>query len=214
MDLKAILSHRTHCLICGTQLECYALDYPKLTFFINENGMKVSSGHTPRGIRMFFGFDGKYTRTKQNYKVYREPISVVKRCRNCWKSDDMSLEFNSVPRPAIQLKGRSVGMTAVTHTTINNMKNLECAYRFQIMGDSLGNYDGCMNYEIVRYCNDEAFWHVDTSFVTGSSILSHGKFDKKIEDILSIKVAAPVNLSSVENTDQFLSKFKMYTLMS
>lgn len=219
MDLQSILSHRTNCLICGSEMKLHAPEYPRLVFYVDEKGMKINSSHTKHGIRMFFGFDGKYTRTKQNYKIYREPISITKQCDTCLSGNSHTVEFTNTPRN-IRLKGRTPSWSTMSSvrqqlfTSINNMKSKDCAYRFQIMGDAEGNYDGALNYEVVRHYDDDRFWHMDTSFVTGNSILHHGSFNGTLEDIMTLHIPAVMNITNMQNIDQFLSKFKMYMLMS
>lgn len=226
MNLQEILSHRSNCLICGEEMNFHAPDYPNLTFHVNKSGMKIQSGHTKHGIQMFFGFDGKYTKTKQDYKIYREPISIIRSCGNCHgHQNNQSLEFSSVPKRLLKMKSRSTNLsfqgspiinlsTGQYFTSLDNLKSKGCAYRFQLMGDAEGNYDGSLNYEIIRYYNEKSFWHVDTSYVGDSSILHYGDFSGHVEDILSLRIDSTVNLNSVQNTDQLISKLKMYMLMS
>ena len=197
MNLQAILSHRTNCLICGNEMKCHAPEYPKLLFYIDEKGMKITSGHSKHGIRMFFGFDGKYTRTKQNYKIYQEPLIITKHCDECYRG-----------------KIEPFASTQHFFTSINNMKSKKCLYGFQIMVDARGNYDSLLNYELVKYHDNKAFYHLDTSYLSGSSVLHHGNFVGSIEDVLILRIPSVVNLGNVKNIDQFLSKYKMYMLMS
>ena len=227
MNLKEILNHRTHCIICSQKMEFEVAYNANLNIDIHDGGLRISSGHN-NGIRMLFGFDGKYQRGKKSYKIYKESIRLVKYCKQCRSSSykgttqlllPLSRASTLNPKPVIILKSRSIGATTVStalnnFTSLNNMKNKECSYTFMLTGDAEGNYDGGLLWEEARYHDDKSFWHVDTSYVSKSSNLTHSSFEGAIGDVMTLQIPAPVNLKNVENIDQFLSKFKMMMLLS
>lgn len=173
----------------------------------HDGGLRINSGHN-KGILMLFGFDGKYQRNKKNYNIYKHPVRVTKYCKQC--------KNNSFQSPKqLTFKSRSVGTTILNNfTTLNNMEIKVCSYTFMIFGDSEGNYDGNMLWEEVRYHDEKSFWHVDNSYTTHTSVLTHSSFEASLSDVMILNIPALVNLNSIENIDQFLSKYKMYMMMS
>jgi hypothetical protein len=226
MDLQEILNHRSNCIICSHKMELEVISNANLNIDVHDSGLKISSGHSG-GILMRFGFDGKYQRNRRHYNIYKHPVRITKYCKQCNESSyqpppEVSLPKNVLTPSLVKniiLKGRSVGattMSAATNrfTTLNNMKSKECSYAFMIMGDGEGNYDGGLLWEDVRYHDDNAFWHLNTSYVSKVSTLTHSTFDATMNDVMSLQIPAPINLNNIENIDQFLSKYKMYVMMS
>jgi hypothetical protein len=221
MNLKEILHHRDQCLVCQSPMEYHCVDYPNLEYHVSDTCFSIKSGNTSRGIKMKFHFDGKYERGNQNYKIYKQinfrstPLQIIKACKNCLVEDTSAVKTNlvkDVTGRIGQLKPRSWNQDLFT--VINNLKIRGCGYKFQITGGAEGNYDSILNYETTRYHDEKSFWHVDTSFVDGTSELCHGKFSGGLDDILIIKIPHPVNLNNVQNIEQFLNKIKTYIMIS
>jgi hypothetical protein len=177
-------------------------NYPKLSITQNDGGLKIRSGHKD-GVYLNFGFDGKYERNKRNYKIYAGPVYIQKRC-----NFHPLIGKGSIP---VILKPRSIGIA--TGTTLDNMTDTSCQYEFSLFGDSQGNYGANMTAEYLYWHDDKEFWHVNTYFSPGYTMLYHASFEQKLDDVLRLKIPA-ANLKNVKNKDQLIEKMKLYTLFS
>lgn len=217
MDLKDIIDRRNNCLICGSQMNYYIPDYPKLQFSIFEKGLRIHSGHN-RGIMMLFSFDGTYQRNKRHYAIYNSPITITKKCdicsANCEPALDEKIAKSIRFSTLFAIKNRSLSLPGTNYTNINNMKNKECYYTFQLMGGAEGDYGCNLKHETVRYHNEEAFWHVDTSFITDSTIIHHSNFDARLDQIMMLRIPAAMNLNNLKTPQQLIDKCQMYVTMS
>ena len=163
---------------------------------------------------MSFGFNGSFQRNERNYKIYKSPLIISKYCSLCRENTAVVNALSSLSAtPNIILKSRSVGRTTQLGTTFNNMKELECSYVFQIMGFNQ-KYSVNMNHESIRYNDEESFYHTDTSFISGTTIITHSKFSSSINDILTLRIANPVNFSKITSAEQFVDKCKKLILFS
>ena len=231
MDLQEIINHRSHCLICGNRMKFELQSKTDLIIKDNDKGLIIRSNNNPTAL-MFFGFDGKYQMSKRNHSIYKHPLHIIKRCRKCKAASPKNQNRNEiisvVPQTYIPpiysttniiTKSRSLGATTMgvalnNFTNLNNMKSRECSYAFQIMGDAEGNYAGGMNHEDIKYHDADQFWHISNSYVMGASTLTHGRFDASLMDVMTLQIPALVNLNGLKTKEEFLSKFKMYMLMS
>jgi hypothetical protein len=214
MNLQEILSYRERCLHCARPLVMRIKEYPKLSITQNDGGLAIRSGHKD-GVRLSFGFDGKYERNKRNYKIHAGPVHIQKRCQF------HPLRGMHVTTPSngkiIKLKSRSVGATTMTNfgTTLDSLRDTTCQYGFTLFGDSQGNYDVNLTTDFVYWHDDKEFWHVNTYFATGFTQVYHSTYGNTMEDLLRNRLEIPaINLKSVTNAEQLLQKLKLYTLFS
>jgi hypothetical protein len=185
MDLQKILSHRETCFICQEKLVYSIFDYPNLFFLTDDKGFHIRSGHK-QGIRMDFNFDSIYQRNKRNYTIYQKAINIVKKCLNCCR------DVNNFP--------------SYPSTSLSNIKNKEYAYNFTFHLHPNNIYSARLGWETARYHDDQQFFHVDSYYPTNRGELHHATFDKKIEGIFSLDLPNVINLSKVNNVNDYIKK--------
>ena len=214
MNLQEILSYRDRCILCDRPMVMRIKEYPKLSITQNDEGLRIRSGHKD-GVRLSFGFDGKYERNKRNYKIHAGPVFIQKRCQF------HPLYGMHVTAPGngklIKLKSRSVGLTTITNfgTTLDSLKDLTCQYGFTLFGDSQGNYDANLTTDFIYWHDDKEFWHVNTYFSSGYTQIYHSTYEDTVDDVMRTRLQIPaVNLKNVKNKDQLIEKLKLYTLFS
>jgi hypothetical protein len=211
MDLKEILNYRNNCIICKNKMVYVIKNYPNLVFKTDKKGFHINSGNNflPKsGIQLDFNFDGSFYRNKRNYKIYTEPLQIVKMCRTC-------------PVPAIDFTYKNfllkstnpIGLTNSFIASLNNVKNLECFYTFQLTG-GVDIYSRHINYDIIRYHDKDSFYHVELSYLTNSSILYYGNFHNKVDDILIIHIPSIVSLANINSIEDFIKKYKLLITFS
>lgn len=195
MDLQQILSHRDACFICQEKL-IYSLPlYPNLKYSTDSEGFHIRSGHD-RGIRMDFNFDGSYRRNKRNYSIYKDVLRLRKICLNC---------FDPTAGVAVNRKGSVYS----TDLTPNNIGYKEYSYCFNLeqQGD---RYAVALTCETARYRGDEEFFHVYVNHGSYGHLphsqLHHANLDKKIDDILNLRIPSAINLSNVNTVEEFVNK--------
>jgi hypothetical protein len=184
MNLQQILSHRNTCFICQSKLIYFNNSYPKLVYTTDAKGFHIHSRHK-QGIAMHFNFDGSFSFGEREYKIYREAtISIIKQCPNCREPG------NAFPG---------------YHTTLSNIKKKEYAYHISLIPKG-NTHRSVLGWEAARYHDDQQFFHVDTYHPSYHSELRHATFDKKIEDIFTVSLTSPINLSNINTIDEFTNK--------
>jgi hypothetical protein len=216
MNLQQVLHYRDNCILCQRPLTYFVPEYPKLNFWEDVNGFHLRSGHKS-GIAMDFNFDGTYRRNKRHYKIYSQVLKIIKGCQEC---QNLSEKLNqpmidstwlSSIRTNIVMKSRSP--VSFSHTSLNNLKSKECAYTFQLEGTAK-DYSVNLNYDKVRYCDKDQFFHIDTYYHTGTSILHHARFDQTVDNIFALRIPSTVSLTNVKTVEQYVNKCKMLMLFS
>jgi hypothetical protein len=197
MDLQKILSHRETCFICQEKL-IYSLPlYPNLQYSTDSKGFHIRSGHA-QGIKMDFNFDGSYQRNKRNYSIYRDTLRIRKICINCFD-------------PTAGIITNQKGNIQTTDTTINNIGNKEYSYCFNLVQQE-DKYAVTLTCETARYQGNEEFFHIYVNHGSYGHVphsqLHHANFDKRVEDILNLRIPGAINLSNVNNVEEFVSKCK------
>jgi hypothetical protein len=214
MNLQEALDYRNKCIICQREmnLKIYGVaDHLKISK--DDNGIKIGTTHK-NGVSYLFKYDGTY----ECKGFYSKPFLIKKSCPVC-----TSIINND---KAILYKGRTAGLTTMSakdmsnfhskFTAINNVKKQSCFYSFNLSHNPSGTYEVSLVFDNIRYSNKEEFWHLNTDFTRNEnerSKLHHAKFADTIDQILNLKLPA-VNTINIKTKEQFISKFKLYTLFS
>jgi hypothetical protein len=220
MNLKEILHRRDICIFCQSPLTYYCVNYPNLSYQVTENYFRISSPFKNTGVLITFEFDGKYTKCKRNLELFKENIEIIKSCVPCISKSNGNNADTKLVKTALsemtQLRPLSKRINTEYHTALNNLMFKQCAYKFQIMDTyaAKDTYASVLTYEITRYYDEHSFWHLDTSFVTNSSVICYGNWNDTLDQVLNLKMPYPVNVVNVKNTEQFLQKCKTLILMS
>lgn len=201
MNLQEILNYRSCCLICNRPLKFKIKKYPKLSVGQTEEGLKIQSANK-NGVFLFLKYDGTYERNKRNYKIYSNPLFIEKICTHHMRGE-----------PHTIMTTYRGGSTNAVDTSLGNLRETAYSYMFTILGDSEKNYDAHLHQEVTHYSDYEAFWHVNTRFYDKTSTVYHAEWGKKLSEVMYLKLPA-INLKSVQNVDQLISKIKLYTLFS
>lgn len=202
MDLKEILSYRSKCLICQTDMEMKSLDLAGVRLFEAEDGLEVKTGH--KDIAVLFNYSGVYHKMKKWNTLYAQPLSVLKECPICIPDIEIRGE-----KKKIRLKSRSLGATTLMH-----LRDLRCAYTFNIFGDSEGNYAVNLNWEDIKFNDGHNFYHINTKFEDNRTELLSGNFQNdSIDSMFRLGVPA-VNTSKIQDREQLINKLKLYNLFS
>jgi len=209
MNLQEALDYRSKCIICQRDLVLKGSNESIVT--LSTEGLRVREGSN-----YLFKYDGTYDRGK----FYKKPALIKVQCPVCI-SDVM-------PAKAIKIKGRSAGMTTMSaaiskffeedymgaRTTLDDLKKQGYCYKFECAVDNAGKYEVKLLSEYIRYCNKEEFWHLNTNFNDDSKTdLHHGRYENTLNGMLTLHLPA-VNTSNIKTKEQFISKFKLYTLFS
>lgn len=207
MNLKEYLDYRNKCVICQKKLMTIVDKHPNLFVTVYENSIRISS-RPKNGICMFFNFDGSYRRGKRYYKIYGEPLKIIKYCKDCCQESDEELCI-------IKFKSRSIGYTTMYpyYSSIDNIKKLHCSYSIDLRALTSNHYSTSLKNEIIRYFDGYRFHHVMTDFSNELTVIHTAKFEQKLEDMLVLRLPA-TNLSKSTNTDQLIDKVKLLTLFS
>lgn len=211
MNLQEILDYRHQCALCQKEM-VYKIQDQKITVTIVENGVLLKSKNK-KGIRQLYRLDGTY---EGNPYCLRN-IIIHKEC-------PIHPASGAFPNSTIRLKPRSVGAATMAAallnyfngTTLDNLKTQACFYSFEIGCNINGTYTCSLLAESIRYYDKEEFWSLYTDFASTTEdkcSLNHGKFYAKISDMLSLHIP-PVNTSNIKSPEQFIKKFKLYTLFS
>jgi hypothetical protein len=187
MDLQKILSHRETCFICQEKLTYSIPLHPNLIFSTDNEGFHIRSGHK-QGIKMNFNFDGTYQRNKKDYKIYQSALAINKNCRNCSSSTQNIYVENEI--------------------TINNIMSREYGYSF-IIDRLKNNYVATLNWETVRYRDDQQFFHIYNNHYAHSGEIHHATLDKNVKDIFNLRMPSPINLSNINNVEEYINKCKI-----
>jgi hypothetical protein len=196
MNLKEVLNYRNRCLICYSKMELKAYDLAGISIHRTSEGLMIETGL--KGIAVYFKYDGTYEKMKRWNNLYSKPMSLLKECPKC------------IPKftNEVTLKSRSVGAT-----TLSNMKDLRCAYTFQMWGDSENNFDSKLDWEDIKYHDGEHFYHVNTKFNDNRTEIKSASFKDTIDSIFNLTTPA-MKCGSVKTTDQLIHKIKTYMIFS
>jgi len=205
MNLQEIINYRDVCIHCGRPLVMRIENYPKLTISVTDAGLKIKSRHQ-NGVYLHFGFDGKYTRNKREYKIYQQPVIIHKRC-NFHPLKGMG----DYPLPVITMAANSP-ILANQGTTLNTVKDITCQYEFSLFGHG-DIYAAGLTAEFIYWHDEIEFWHTDTYFGANKTHIYHAAFEQKLNDLMHLKLPA-MNLKNIKDKDQFVNKLKLYTLFS
>lgn len=197
MNLQEILSYRDTCIHCGRPMQMHVEGYPKLSAKVTDTGLEIKSDKQ-NGAYLHFGFDGKFTRNKRNYKVYSKPLVIKKYCH--------FHPLFSYVTPSQIITGQS------SSSSLNHVKDTTCQYEFIIYGNH-EIYSSEMSKDFIYWHNDEQFWHANTYFISNRTDVYHATYEHKIDEILRLMLPA-MNLRNVKDKDQFIQKLKLYTLFS
>ena len=198
MNLQEILDYRDKCIHCQQPLQMRVCGYPKLSINMTDEGLKIQSGRK-RGIYLFFKNDGTFEIKNKNHS---ELVQIQKYCPTHILKEG----------PITVIKGKPPYIRA-RDTTLDNLRELACQYEFFLFGDSEGNYVSSLHSEFLHYNTPEAFWHLNTWFRTNTTRIYSGNFQQRIHEMLQLKLPA-TNAKNIQNSEQLITKIKMYTLFS
>ncbi len=209
--------------MCDRKLELKSLDLAGIRFDRTNEGLLAELFTKDKNYSVYFKNDGTYERMKKWNNMYVKPLNILRECPKCIPKVDIvedKVTFATPQPPHILLKSRSVGATTTTGsallmaTTINSLKDLRCAYTFELFGDAEGNFDSILNWEDIRFCTKTDFYHIKTNFKEGKTWIKSGNFKKDtLETIVSMNVPA-VNATNILTTEKLLEKIKLYNLFS
>lgn len=198
MNLKEVLNYRNRCLMCYSKMELKAYDLAGITIHRTGEGLMIETGL--KGIAVYFKYDGTYEKMKRWNNLYSRPMSLLKECPKCVPNLRLGEH--------ITLKSRSLGATS-----LSNMKDLRCAYTFQLWGDAENNFDSKFDWEDIKYHDGERFYHINTKFNDNRTEIKSADFKDTIDSIFSLNVPA-MKCGSIRTTDQLIHKIKTYMIFS
>src|ERR1700686_3715585 len=105
-----------------------------------------------------------------------------------------------------------MGMTSAS--TFDNIKNKQCFYSFNLCLTMNKTFEVLMENDVIRYYDDNQFYHINTSYEFNSSTLYHSTFDKPLQDIFTLTLPNVINLNNVKTIDNFIDKCKLLMIMS
>lgn len=226
MNLQEAMSYRTKCVVCGRDLSTIVAGHERsLTANYDETGLHITgaawSGSPSYGVKLMdFLHDGTYQRSKRNFAIYRKPIQIWRGCPVCRCDGQASPQtagttgtlLPNTPAP-LPTKRAPITQPQVWESTLDNLRSSGCLFFFSLFGDSTGQYDLTPKMDCLRYFNEEGFWHATTDFEKNRTTFRTAKFSQRLSDLCTLKLPA-ANLSKVTNVQEFLSKFKLYTVFS
>jgi hypothetical protein len=201
MDLQQVLHYRDNCIICQKELTYSIPSYRGLNFSVDDKRFYLSHKGSP-ALSVYFDnetvVETEYRGYKRNiyHKIFTDPLQIIKGCRDCQ---------GTLPTGS--------GLVNTYHTTLNNIKGKECSYTFSI-GQASKKYFANLQFEVVRFHDDEQFYHIDSSHQANTSMLHHGAFDLKLENIFYLNLPSVINLSSIKDLDSYIKKCKTIMLFS
>ena len=209
--MNKLLNYRNNCIICQKEMVLKYDGDHKLKITASENGLKITGAKS--GIRYLFKPDGTYTIGKVWNSIYSKPIKIIKECPDC----SSKVIVGRIDR----LKKRGSGLSSLTKAivsslgiaTIDNVKENYYSYSF-VIDYGLGVYSTKLMSEDIRHCNAEEFWHLSSDFRRDEdqiTSLYHGKFNGRLDSVLSLSLPA-VNTASISSAEQFVEKFRLYTV--
>ena len=207
MNLKEALDYRRICPFCQRPTQLFVAYNSHIQVCSDKNGLRIQFRYQ-RGKVASFGHDGTYQRAKRYKATPHGPIQILVKCPKCkCKPHESSLDrfANSAPHSALQYYQFS--------SAVENLRENGSAFTFVITGNDSGKYDLYPERDIIRYCNDEGFYHWSSDFPQETTILQHAGMSDSLEDLftLHLPLAKLPNLCSKET---FLHKFKTYILFS
>lgn len=221
MNLQEALDYRNNCIICDRLMEIKSLDLAGLTFTRTEEGLLVEGG--TKDYVAAFKTGGTYKRSNKWWLAYLKPLSVLKECAHCLHDDfkngikagTKAITKAGLPSRVVILKGRSVGASsALARSTLNSLRDLRCAYTFNIFGDAENNFTCEMKWEDIKFHDNSNFHHFITDFEKNESSIKGGNFmSDSIDSMIRINVPA-MNTSKLVTKEAFINKIKLYNLFS
>lgn len=191
MNFKEILNYRSQCLICQSAM-VNLCDGSSDQLKETPEGFLSKSGNT------LLKYDGTFVCKSELWRNIQD-LSVDRVCSKC------KLE--------IKIKSRSVGCTTLSQTTLNNIRDRACGYRFTISLSDDKTYNIYLDKEFYRYHNDQEFYHIDTDFINNISHLTYGKFKDKVEDVKKLTLPK-IDLSNIKDMNQYIDKMRLYIVFS
>lgn len=227
MNLQEAMNYRTQCVVCGRNLvtivagheKSLTVEYDQKSLLITGSSWSSSPSH---GVKLMEFFqDGTFQRSKRNFALYRRPIQIWRGCPVCRCDGNVSPQKTPgttgtlLPTTPSTWKSRRQPVTQpeIWDTTLDNLRSSGCLFYFSLWGDSTGKYDLQPKMDCLRYFNETQFWHVTTDFEKGQTTFQTAKFAQTLNELNTLKLPA-VNLSKVTNIEEFLNKFKLYTVFS
>jgi hypothetical protein len=201
MNLKEVLNYRNRCLICYSKMKVSAYDLAGITIHRTSEGLMIETGL--KGVAVYFKYDGTYEKMKRWNNLYSKPMSLLKECPKCIPN------LSGLQRSDIVFKSRSVGAT----TSVSNVKDLRCAYTFQMWGDAEGNFDSKLDWEDIKYHDDDRFYHINTKFQDNRTEIKSADFQDTIDSVFKLNVPA-MKCNSIKTTSQLIHKIKTYMIFS
>ena len=204
MNLKEVLNYRNRCLMCYSKMELKSYDLAGINIVKVQDGLLIETGL--KGVAVKFKYDGTYEKLKRWNNLYVKPMTLFKECPKC-------IPNIKVDSPKVVYKPRSVGATTLDQFT-REMKDLRCAYTMVLFGDAEGNFSSNLGWEEIKYNNGADFYYLKTWHDSNKSEIQIGNFFKtNLNNMMKLSVPA-VKASSLQTTNDFISKLKMYTLFS
>jgi hypothetical protein len=102
------------------------------------------------------------------------------------------------------------------HTTLNDIRILQYYYTFWYYTST---QDGHLGIEKIKYPHDEKFYHIDANLVTGKAYCKMGSFkvgttvDDMLGNLLNLELPQ-LDMKKINNTNDLMSKLKLYNLFS
>ena len=200
MNLEEVLNYRNHCLICGQKMELKVLDLAGVKLQQTDTGLMLETSLVSQAVH--FNFDGTYQKMKHWNSLYVKPLNLLKECPTCIPEDLMGRNNPIVYKP------RSVGMT-----TLARFKEKRCAYTFNLFGDSEGNFDSNLDWEDVKFFQEQKFYQMKTNFSDDTSEILMGTNEYGFDGLLRMSLPA-LHIKNIGSTEQFIDKIKLFNLFS
>lgn len=200
MNLDEVLNYRSRCLVCGRKMELKALDLAGVRLQRTNTGLMIETGLV--GLAVHFKFDGTYEKMKHWNPLYVKPMNILKECPECLPEDLVGRNNPIVYKP------RSAGFT-----TLARFKEKRCAYTFNLFGDSEGNFDSNLDWEDVKFFQDDKFYQLKTNFPDDNTEILSGSATDGFDGLLRMSLPA-INIKNVGTTEQFIDKMKLFNLFS
>jgi hypothetical protein len=147
---------------------------------------------------MFFGIDHSFQRNERHYEIYDQPLEIYQCCLYCF--------------PGHSWTASSVYSNIQYDTCLANLKEISCQFSFTLFGQG-DTFQVKPQMDILRHYDKEGFYHITTHFDQDTTVLRHGKFLKKLDDLLVIRMKA-CKLNDIQTKEQLIEKCKLYIKFS
>lgn len=200
MNLDDVLNYRNRCLICNQQMELKALDLAGVRLQRTNAGLMLETSLVGQAVH--FNYDGTYKKMKHWNSLYVKPLNLLKECPTCLPED---LLARNNP---IVYKSRSVGAT-----TLARFKEKRCAYTFNLFGDSEGNFDSNLEWEDIKFFQEDKFYQMKTQFSDDSSEILMGSNAYGFDGLMRLSLPA-IHIKNIGSAEEFIDKIKLFNLFS